>query len=149
MYELAGLELKLISEVEKKQSFKCGTFGASSIADRRLATGNFGGQLEIWDLENTKEPIFQSQAHASIINAMDGCGGPVSEQHMLGWASVHRWCTVVPGGASNVHRAHAACASSHHVNSAGYLEQLTCAITCTCQQAIHPGMASCVCPAQQ
>lgn len=77
IYELDGIELKLLKDVEKPQSFKCGTFGASSIADRRLATGNFGGQLEIWDLERTEKPLFQAQAHASIINAMDGCGGQV------------------------------------------------------------------------
>ena len=53
MYELAGTELKLNKEVEKKTSFKCGTFGASGLAERQLATGNFEGYLQLWDLEHT------------------------------------------------------------------------------------------------
>lgn len=75
VYELDGPEVKLIKEVEKPSSFKCGTFGASSLVDRRLATGNFAGQLQIWDLENPGKPVFEVQAHASIVNAVDGCGG--------------------------------------------------------------------------
>jgi hypothetical protein len=53
VYELAGTELKLQKEVEKKTSFKCGTFGASGLAERQLATGNFEGYLQLWDLEHT------------------------------------------------------------------------------------------------
>jgi hypothetical protein len=34
--------------VEKKASFKCGTFGASSLQQRHLATGDFEGKLMIW-----------------------------------------------------------------------------------------------------
>jgi hypothetical protein len=77
VYELEGPDLKTVKEVEKKHAFKCGTFGASSLAERRLATGNFGGELQIWDLENTSAPLFSAQAHASIVNAIDGCGGQV------------------------------------------------------------------------
>jgi hypothetical protein len=77
VFELSGTELKLQAEVEKKHSFKCGTFGASSSGDRRLATGNFNGELQLWDLECTNKPIFEVQAHASIVNKVDGCGGQV------------------------------------------------------------------------
>lgn len=77
VYELEGPDLKTVKETEKKHSFKCGTFGASSLAERRLATGNFGGEVQIWDLENTAQPVFTAQAHASIVNAIDGCGGQV------------------------------------------------------------------------
>ena len=77
VYELEGAELKLIKESEKPSSFKCGTFGASSLVERRLATGNFAGQLQIWDLESMAKPVFEVQAHASIVNALDGCGGQV------------------------------------------------------------------------
>eukprot|EP00898_Chlorokybus_atmophyticus_P001650 jgi/Chlat1/2486/Chrsp175S02361 len=85
VYELDGTELKLLSETEKKHSLKCGTFGASSLlitslvcrqADRHLATGNFNGDLEVWDLEKTATPVFQSKAHVAIINGIDGAGGP-------------------------------------------------------------------------
>ena len=83
MYELEGSELKVIKEVEKPSSFKCGTFGASSLVERRLATGNFAGQLQIWDLENLGKPVYEVQAHASIVNAIDGCGGQVRRVHGL------------------------------------------------------------------
>lgn len=79
VYELDGTDLKLSKETEKPSAFKCGTFGASSLVDRHLATGNFAGQLQIWDLENTAKPIFDVQAHASIVNQMDGFGGQASK----------------------------------------------------------------------
>jgi hypothetical protein len=44
VYELDGAELKLSKEVEKPSAFKCGNFGASSLVDRRLTTGNFAGK---------------------------------------------------------------------------------------------------------
>jgi hypothetical protein len=35
-------------QIEKSQGFKCGTFGASALEDRHLATGNYGGDVQIW-----------------------------------------------------------------------------------------------------
>jgi hypothetical protein len=77
VYELDGTELNLVKEVEKPSAFKCGTFGASSLVDRRLATGNFAGKLQIWDLEQAAKPVYEVQAHASIVNQIDGFGGQV------------------------------------------------------------------------
>jgi len=42
---------------------------------RQIATGDFAGNLDIWDLTKTDIPVFHAQAHKSIINAIDGCGG--------------------------------------------------------------------------
>lgn len=72
-----------MKEVEKPSSFKCGTFGASTLSQRQLATGSFEGKLEIWDIENTRQPLFAVQAHASIVNALDGCGGQVGQYTAL------------------------------------------------------------------
>ena len=41
--ELQGTELKLAHEAEKPSSFKCASFGASSLKERHLATGNYEG----------------------------------------------------------------------------------------------------------
>lgn len=60
---------------EKPAALKCGTFGASSYEDRRLATGDFKGELAVWDLENMSQPTYKAQAHTSIVNCIDGCGG--------------------------------------------------------------------------
>lgn len=83
---------------EKAHGIKCGTFGASSIEERHLSTGDYAGQLNIWyatyvtnaasaadillntlyrrrDLERLDVPAYSTQAHSSIVNAIDGCGG--------------------------------------------------------------------------
>ena len=54
---------------------KCGTFGASALSDRHIATGDHNGKLVIYNLESMHTPVFDQQAHTSIINAIDGCGG--------------------------------------------------------------------------
>ena len=75
VYELDGVDLKLSKEVETKASVKCGTFGASGLAERHLATGNFEGYLQMYDLERAEKPVMDVKAHTSIVNAIDGCGG--------------------------------------------------------------------------
>lgn len=52
--------------------------GADS-TERRLATGNFKGQLQTWDLENIDEPLTSTPAHTGIVNAIDGGGGKASK----------------------------------------------------------------------
>mmetsp|Transcript_13812 Transcript_13812/g.51765 ORF Transcript_13812/g.51765 Transcript_13812/m.51765 type:complete len:359 (+) Transcript_13812:140-1216(+) len=75
VYELDNTTLKLQKEVETKTSIKCGTFGASGLAERHLATGNFEGYLQMWDLERSDKPVMDVKAHTSIVNAIDGVGG--------------------------------------------------------------------------
>lgn len=76
IYELDGAStIKKLKDVEKPNSFKCGTFDASSLVERQLATGDFKGNLDIWDLEKLSVPVYHVQAHSTIINAIDGCGG--------------------------------------------------------------------------
>jgi hypothetical protein len=35
------------------------------------------GQLQQWDIERPSKPIFSVQAHTSLVNRIDGCGGQV------------------------------------------------------------------------
>ena len=35
-------------QIEKSKAFKCGTFGASSLQQRYMATGDFDGKMQIW-----------------------------------------------------------------------------------------------------
>ena len=74
IYQLNGGSIELEAEVERPKSFKCGTFGATTLAERRMATGDFVGTLAIWDLERLKETMVV-KAHDTIINCVDGCGG--------------------------------------------------------------------------
>ncbi|KAG1656108.1 WD repeat-containing protein 92 [Nymphon striatum] len=57
------------------KAIKCGTFGASSLQDRCLATGDFDGRLNIWDLENSSKYVYSAKDHKGIINCIDGVGG--------------------------------------------------------------------------
>merc|ERR1712183_305145 len=49
VYDMLGSEVKELSTTEKKLSFKCGTFSASPLSERHIATGNFGGGVQTWD----------------------------------------------------------------------------------------------------
>ena len=75
MYNLVRGDIELQAELERPQPFKCGSFGASSLAERHLATGDFGGNLATWDLERLNTPVYAAKAHDTIINCLDGCGG--------------------------------------------------------------------------
>lgn len=48
IYSLTSEGIEKIDEFCKKDHFKCGTFGASSLRNRHLATGDFGGRLQVW-----------------------------------------------------------------------------------------------------
>ena len=42
----------------------------------QVGTGDYSGRLASYDLERIGgKPVFSLQAHTSIINAIDGCGG--------------------------------------------------------------------------
>mmetsp|Transcript_42043 Transcript_42043/g.131716 ORF Transcript_42043/g.131716 Transcript_42043/m.131716 type:complete len:322 (-) Transcript_42043:22-987(-) len=73
--EMQRGEENVVLESEKPSGIKCCTFGASSIEDRHVACGDFAGQLNIWDLERPEVNLFSAQAHAGIVNCIDGIGG--------------------------------------------------------------------------
>jgi len=75
IFNLVKGDVELQAELERPKAFKCGTFGASTLAERHLATGDFAGGLDMWDLERLTQPIFSCKGHETIINAIDGCGG--------------------------------------------------------------------------
>ncbi|KAH3859315.1 dynein axonemal assembly factor 10-like [Dreissena polymorpha] len=75
IYEVSHGDITLVKEAEKSKAFKCGTFGASSLQQRSLATGDFEGKLAIWNLEALEVPIYSVKAHSEIINCIDGVGG--------------------------------------------------------------------------
>uniref|UniRef100_W5L6E4 Dynein axonemal assembly factor 10 n=2 Tax=Astyanax mexicanus TaxID=7994 RepID=W5L6E4_ASTMX len=75
IYELQHGGIKLVKETEKTKPIKCGTFGASSLQQRHLATGDFDGNLHVWNLEAPDVPVYSVKAHKEIVNAVDGVGG--------------------------------------------------------------------------
>ena len=75
MFELNAGEANVVQESVKPKGIKCGTFGASGLEDRHLATGDYDGLLNIWDLEKLDTPVFTCKGHSSIINCVDGIGG--------------------------------------------------------------------------
>jgi len=74
VFELNNRELQLIKQHETPISIKCGTFAASSLQNRHMATGDFKGNVQVWDLEAGK-PVYEAKGHSEIINAIDGVGG--------------------------------------------------------------------------
>ncbi|ELW64093.1 WD repeat-containing protein 92 [Tupaia chinensis] len=75
LYEIQHGELKLLREIEKAKPIKCGTFGATTLQQRYLATGDFDGNLHIWNLEAPEMPVYSVKGHKEIINTIDGIGG--------------------------------------------------------------------------
>lgn len=75
VYQLDNGILQSHIEFKTSHGVKCGTFAASSLESRNLATGDYAGKLIIYDLERMEMPVFQQKAHKSIINTIDGCGG--------------------------------------------------------------------------
>lgn len=75
IYEVSHGDLNLVKEAEKSKAFKCGTFGASSLQQRFLATGDFDGKMAIWNLEALEAPVYSVKGHKEIINCIDGVGG--------------------------------------------------------------------------
>jgi WD repeat-containing protein 92 len=74
-YQLSNGDLEVVNESQTASGIKCGTFGAASFENRNIATGDYSGMLHVYDLERIETPVFRQQAHKSIINAIDGCGG--------------------------------------------------------------------------
>ncbi|KAM7354781.1 dynein axonemal assembly factor 10 [Cochliomyia hominivorax] len=75
IYELNENKLEKVKCVEKKSAFKCGSFGASSLRNRHMAIGDFQGRLQVLDLERPEIPVYNVEAHSSIINCLDALGG--------------------------------------------------------------------------
>ena len=48
VFELNSGEANIVQEAVKPKGIKCGTFGASGLEDRHLATGDYDGMLNIW-----------------------------------------------------------------------------------------------------
>jgi WD40 repeat protein len=74
LFSLEDGELRATTELRKPKPFKCCTFGHSTNEGRRLATGSFAGDIELWDVDRGMEAPVSSfdGAHASIINSIDG-----------------------------------------------------------------------------
>ncbi|XP_075159977.1 dynein axonemal assembly factor 10 [Haematobia irritans] len=75
IYELNENKLEKVKTIEKKSAFKCGTFGAASLRNRHMAIGDFQGKLQVLDLERPDIPVYNVEAHSSIINCIDAIGG--------------------------------------------------------------------------
>lgn len=75
VFQLKEGKIALLHEYKKKTTIKCGTFSHSTIENRTLATGDFEGNLSVYDIEDEANPIYRvEKAHESIINTIDGAG---------------------------------------------------------------------------
>jgi hypothetical protein len=74
LFQMHRGELKAAVEVRKPLPLKCGTFGHSTAEPRLLATGDFAGNLELWDVDRgmAEAVVAMPKAHKGIINSIDG-----------------------------------------------------------------------------
>ncbi|KAI8149453.1 WD repeat-containing protein 92-like protein [Fennellomyces sp. T-0311] len=77
VFEMQSRQLALVGETETSTPVRCCTMGAADGVTRRLATGNFDGQLQLWDTSRLDVSPTTIKAHETIINAIDGCGGAI------------------------------------------------------------------------
>ncbi|GAN01935.1 WD repeat-containing protein 92 [Mucor ambiguus] len=68
VYNLVGKQLELKTETETNAAVRCATIAGQT---RSLATGDFEGQLQIWDTQRFDIPLISFKAHESIINSID------------------------------------------------------------------------------
>jgi len=78
IYTLEDGSLKLLSEWQKEFGIKCGTFKASPVSIRDVATVDYKGKLIIYDIERGVSK-FEVQAHSNMGNTIDGIGGKGAE----------------------------------------------------------------------
>ena len=55
-----SISLQGLSEVgsaTRPKAIRCGTFRSSSLEERFFCTGDFGGNVAVWDLEELAEPV--------------------------------------------------------------------------------------------
>ncbi|KAG2214265.1 hypothetical protein INT47_000821 [Mucor saturninus] len=68
VYGLVDKHLELKQEVETSSAVRCGVVTGQA---RNFATGDFDGQLQIWDVQRFDIPLVSFKAHDSIINTID------------------------------------------------------------------------------
>jgi WD repeat-containing protein 92 len=64
----------MLADWEKPDGIKNGTFKASPVSVRDVATVDYKGMLIIYDIEKGK-PKFSVKAHSTMANVIDGIGG--------------------------------------------------------------------------
>ncbi|XP_031635352.1 WD repeat-containing protein 92-like [Contarinia nasturtii] len=73
VFELNGKQLDITREISRQNAFKCSAFGLSRTKNYYLAVGDFGGSLQIIDLD--RFDVFNiDNAHKGVINAIDAAG---------------------------------------------------------------------------
>ncbi|KAI8330672.1 WD40-repeat-containing domain protein [Choanephora cucurbitarum] len=80
IYSIAGKHLELQHETETSSAIRCSTLTGQS---RQLATGDFEGQLQLWDTQRLDIPLISFKAHESIINSIDSINQAKEPQELV------------------------------------------------------------------
>ncbi|KAI8065477.1 WD40-repeat-containing domain protein [Gongronella butleri] len=75
VYSLNDKQVVLSTETETPSPIRCATFGAADTHTRHLATGDFAGNVQLWDTQRLDECVDSVRAHDTIIHCMDGAAG--------------------------------------------------------------------------
>ncbi|KAI8347663.1 WD40-repeat-containing domain protein [Blakeslea trispora] len=80
IYGITGKHLELKHEAKTSSAIRCSALTGPT---RQLATGDFEGQLQIWDTERLDIPLVSLKAHESIINSIDSFNRPRESQKLV------------------------------------------------------------------
>ncbi|KAI8646275.1 WD40-repeat-containing domain protein [Parasitella parasitica] len=80
VYNLIGKQVELTAETETNSAVRCAAITGQA---RNLATGDFDGQLQIWDAQRFDIPLMSFKAHESIINSIDSYNQPKEPQELV------------------------------------------------------------------
>jgi len=75
VYSLAGQGLTEVGSAVRPKAVRCGTFSSSPLEERLFCTGDFGGNVAVWDLEELGEPVDEVGGHMDMINCITGSLG--------------------------------------------------------------------------
>jgi len=73
IYNVTGKGLLESNSTSQPKAVRCGTFNASSLEERSFCTGDFVGNISVWDIEELDQPISKITGHSGLINCIDGC----------------------------------------------------------------------------
>lgn len=72
VYSLSGQGLNEVGQVARGKALRIGTFISSSEEERLFCTGDFAGNIAVWDLERLSDPVQEALGHNDIINSITG-----------------------------------------------------------------------------
>ena len=66
------LRIQPLRDVEKASGFRCAAMGVQPSVLRQVVTGQYNGQVSLWDLDHLQSPVWSGK-HSQLVNSVH-CG---------------------------------------------------------------------------